>query len=294
MRAAFDRRRRTIVELLLGDPGGAVPDAARARSTPTRRSTELIGKELRGVAHRRHRRAGRRDPGARRGGGGSGRGVRHARLLPAVLRPGRRRPAHRRRRGWARCSPRRSRRSTPSECGGLERTPLRSSARRVRAAQAGRRTRAVGAGQHGLPVHRGRDRDAWRCGPASTPPASSTALTVPETSSVGALVVVGHDDGPGEPGRVARPRPPGSPDPVGDEPAGERHGQHAVGDHVGQAHADGEPLVPVDRVEVAGRAGVADQVRARHAAATAPGARRPDRRRSVMPTRSADSAGDER
>src|SRR5690606_40887348 len=38
------------------------------------------------------------------------------------------------------------------------------------------------------------------------------------------------------------------------------HGEHPVGDHPGQADLDGEPLVPVDRVEVAAGPGVADQV----------------------------------
>src|SRR3569833_2360713 len=50
--------------------------------------------------------------------------------------------------------------------------------------------------------------------------------------------------------------------PVGDEPAALGHGEHAVRDHVGQADGLGEVLVPVDRVEVAGRARVLDQVQA--------------------------------
>ena len=49
-------------------------------------------------------------------------------------------------------------------------------------------------------------------------------------------------------------------DPVGDDPSASGHGEHAVRDDVGQSDLGGEPLVPVDRVEVAGGAGVADQV----------------------------------
>ena len=48
--------------------------------------------------------------------------------------------------------------------------------------------------------------------------------------------------------------------PVGDQLHGGTHGEHAVGDHAGQFHARGEGLVPVDGVEVAGCAGVLDQV----------------------------------
>ena len=48
--------------------------------------------------------------------------------------------------------------------------------------------------------------------------------------------------------------------PVGYELDCRAHGEHAVGDDAGQAHAGGEGFVPVDRVEVAGRAGVLDQV----------------------------------
>ena len=87
----------TIVELLVGDPRRRVPDAAAARSTPTRRSRALLGRELRGERPETSRRAGRADPGARRGRGGARRGVRDPRLLPALLRAGRRGPGHRRR-----------------------------------------------------------------------------------------------------------------------------------------------------------------------------------------------------
>ena len=48
-----------------------------------------------------------------------------------------------------------------------------------------------------------------------------------------ALVVVRDDDGPGEAGRVADHGRRVA-DPVRDQPAGERHRQHAVGDHVGR------------------------------------------------------------
>jgi aspartate/methionine/tyrosine aminotransferase len=69
MREAFDRRRRTIVSLLSEIPGVVCP--------------EPLGIDL--------RRARRPDPRGGRGGHRPGRSVRHARLRPAVLRPGRRR-----------------------------------------------------------------------------------------------------------------------------------------------------------------------------------------------------------
>ena len=49
-------------------------------------------------------------------------------------------------------------------------------------------------------------------------------------------------------------------DPVGDDPAGQRHVQHAVREDAGQADRGGRRLTPVDLVEVAGRTGVADQL----------------------------------
>src|SRR5215207_898431 len=51
-------------------------------------------------------------------------------------------------------------------------------------------------------------------------------------------------------------------DPAGDHAGGDAHGVHAVGDHPGQPDGLGDLVVPVDRVEVAGGAGVADQVHA--------------------------------
>src|SRR6266567_1969438 len=74
----------------------------------------------------------------------------------------------------------------------------------------------------------------------------------------GAGVVVGHDHRRGEPhpeldqGRLIA-------GPVRDVPAGLRHREHAVRDHVRQPHRLGYPLVPVDHVEVAGCAAVLDQ-----------------------------------
>src|SRR4029453_11231372 len=50
--------------------------------------------------------------------------------------------------------------------------------------------------------------------------------------------------------------------PAGDHAGGDPHGVHAVGDHPGQPDRLGDLVAPVDRVEVAGRAGVADQVQA--------------------------------
>ena len=50
--------------------------------------------------------------------------------------------------------------------------------------------------------------------------------------------------------------------PIVHQPARGGHGEHAVRDDVGQADGPRDPLVPVDDVEVAARAGVADEVEA--------------------------------
>ena len=71
----------------------------------------------------------------------------------------------------------------------------------------------------------------------------------------GAMVVVGHDDRPGEAHAVLDDGA-GVADPVGDDASGRGHREHAVGDDVGQAHGLGEALVPVDGVEVARGSGV--------------------------------------
>ena len=88
---------------------------------------------------------------------------------------------------------------------------------------------------------------------------SSFAATLPVTSTV----APSSSSGTGT-GRVKRTpysttasRVAG---PVGDDPGRQRHGEHAVGDHVGQADRLRHPLVPVDDVEVAGRTGVPHQV----------------------------------
>src|SRR5689334_6519616 len=75
----------------------------------------------------------------------------------------------------------------------------------------------------------------------------------------GALVVVGDHDRGGEPDAVLghRRRIPG---PLGEEPPGQRHREHAVRDHVRQADGLGDALVPVDGIEVARGACVPDQV----------------------------------
>ena len=52
--------------------------------------------------------------------------------------------------------------------------------------------------------------------------------------------------------------------PVGHHSDYDGHGVHAVGDHVRQPDRRGRSLVPVDGVEVAGRAGVPDEVGALH------------------------------
>ena len=76
---------------------------------------------------------------------------------------------------------------------------------------------------------------------------------------LGALAVVGHRHHGGEShvvlgdrGRVADPR--------GDVAAAEAHGQHAVRDGGVEADLLGDLVVPVDRVEVTGYAGVVHQV----------------------------------
>src|SRR5688572_14893281 len=52
--------------------------------------------------------------------------------------------------------------------------------------------------------------------------------------------------------------------PLRDRPAEEREGVHPVGDHAGQADAERDLLVLVDRVVVAAGVGIGDQVGARH------------------------------
>ena len=97
MREAFDRRRQTIVRMLNEIPGVDLPGARRARSTPTRASRASSARRSRGQRPQTSAGARRADPRRGRGRGRSRRGVRHARLLPAVLRAGRRRPGGRRR-----------------------------------------------------------------------------------------------------------------------------------------------------------------------------------------------------
>ena len=90
---------------------------------------------------------------------------------------------------------------------------------------------------------------------------SSLRETLPVTSMVAPASSSGTTTGrvkrtpysttaPGSPTQSVTTRPPSG------------HGEHAVGDHVGQADRRGDALVPVDDVEVAGGAGVADEVRA--------------------------------
>ena len=90
MREAFDRRRKTIVRMLNDIPGVQCPEPLGAfYAYPSVKG--VLGKEIRGQAAADLRRAGRADPRGGRGRGGSRRGVRHQRLLPAVLRHERRR-----------------------------------------------------------------------------------------------------------------------------------------------------------------------------------------------------------
>ena len=108
----------------------------------------------------------------------------------------------------------------------------------------------------------------WACRAPSGPPQvtsraivarpSSTSLTVPATTHLDTVVVVGHDDRVGE--LAAELDDLGAAGPVRDGARGQRHREHAVGDHARQPDRGGDPVGPVDRVEVAARAGVADQV----------------------------------
>ena len=94
MRTAFDRRRQLIVGLLDAIPGVSCPDpGGRVLRLPVgdRADRQVLRRCPAGVI----RRIGHADPGEGRGRGGARRGLRHPRLLPAVLRAQRRRPGHR-------------------------------------------------------------------------------------------------------------------------------------------------------------------------------------------------------
>jgi CubicO group peptidase (beta-lactamase class C family) len=79
----------------------------------------------------------------------------------------------------------------------------------------------------------------------------------------GSGVVVGDHHRRGEPHTVVDHHRPGA-GPVGDIPAGLGHGEHPVRDHVRQADRAGDPLVPVNGVEIPGRAAVLDQAEPGH------------------------------
>src|SRR6478672_8442074 len=76
---------------------------------------------------------------------------------------------------------------------------------------------------------------------------------------VDAAVVVGHHDGLGEL-RAELDDVAGAARPGVEGPGGQREGVHPVRDDARQPHRGGDPVGPVDRVEVAAGAGVADQV----------------------------------
>ena len=101
-------------------------------------------------------------------------------------------------------------------------------------------------------------RPTARSAPSATRLPSSFSSTVPLTSMVAPVSSSGTTTG-AENRTPNSTSAPASPGPVGDVPAGLRHGEHAVGDDVGQADRLGDPLVPVDHVEVTGRAAVLDQ-----------------------------------
>ena len=85
MKAAFDRRRRTIVAMLNEIDGVVCPMPGGAfYAYPSVKG--LLGKEYGGTRIDTTRRARRVHPGHRRGGRGARRGVRVARLPAAVLR----------------------------------------------------------------------------------------------------------------------------------------------------------------------------------------------------------------
>ena len=85
MKAAFDRRRRTIVSMLNEIDGVVCPNPQRCvLRLPVGQGPARQGP--RRQADRQQRRARRVHPGHRRGGRGARRGVRGARLPPAVLR----------------------------------------------------------------------------------------------------------------------------------------------------------------------------------------------------------------
>ena len=76
---AFDRRRRTMVEMLAAIDG-VVARRRRARSTPTRASRGVLGRTIRGTAVTTSAELAAADPRARRGRRGARRGVRAERV----------------------------------------------------------------------------------------------------------------------------------------------------------------------------------------------------------------------
>ncbi len=75
-----------------------------------------------------------------------------------------------------------------------------------------------------------------------------------------ALVVVGDEHRAGEADPIAAHRGRVAAGPPGDQPPGQRHGQHAVRYRGVEADLLGDLVVPVDRVQVARDAGVVHQV----------------------------------
>src|SRR5262249_53248771 len=82
---------------------------------------------------------------------------------------------------------------------------------------------------------------------------------------LGPFVVVRYHDRTSETHRELGDRGWITAGPGGQRPASECHGVHAVRDHARQTHLGRDAVAPMDRVEVTGGAGVADQVRARDA-----------------------------
>src|SRR6476661_1009488 len=123
-----------------------------------------------------------------------------------------------------------------------------SSTRRTRSGQDGD---GLGAAEDLLAACRGRQVDG------DAPGVGVDRLDHTGDLDVGAALV-GHDDRPGE-AHAVLDHAAGVADPVGHDRDGGTHGEHAVGDDVGQPHLLGEPLVPVDRVAVEGGTGVLDE-----------------------------------
>ena len=136
----------------------------------------------------------------------------------------------------------------------LARGPLSSAsvaATRVSPLRGGGADGGGGLAEHGRPPNRA-------VMSTRTVPSSRRSATLPESSTSAPSSSLGTTTGRVNRTPYSTTRPGRRP--LGDQPRSQGHGEHAVRDHVGQADLAGEPLVPVDRVEVQRGARVADQV----------------------------------